>query len=102
MQRDSRAIIGFAVLSDHEGAPFRQPADLFRADDCNVLPEKVRPAILPVCQVLRETRVWPTRSEISRLNAPSLEPLQITNTLVRPNKARDSCSPKTAASCRHL
>jgi hypothetical protein len=36
------------------------------------------------------------------LNAPSLEPPNITNTLVRPNKARASCSPKTAASCRHV
>ena len=65
-------------------------------------PEKVRPAMAPVCQLVRETRVWPTRSEISWLNAPSLEPPNITNTLVRPNNARASCSPKTAASCRHV
>src|SRR5829696_1511429 len=65
-------------------------------------PEKVRPAMGPVCQLVRETLVWPTRSEISWLNAPSLEPPNITNTLVRPNKARASCSPNTAASCRQV
>ena len=37
-------------------------------------PENVRPAMAPVCQLVRETRVCPTRSEISWLNAPSLEP----------------------------
>jgi hypothetical protein len=28
-------------------------------------PEMVRPAMAPVCQLVRETRVWPTWSEIS-------------------------------------
>jgi hypothetical protein len=37
-------------------------------------PENVRPAMAPVCQLVRETRVCPTSSEISWLNAPSLEP----------------------------
>ena len=44
--------------------------------------------MVPVCQVLRETRFSPTRSEISWLNAPSSEPPNITNTLVSPNNAR--------------
>jgi hypothetical protein len=72
----------FAVLGDHQGAPFRQPAALFRADDRNVLPGE-RAAGDAAGLPGRETRVWPTRSEISWLNAPSLEPLKITNTLVR-------------------
>jgi hypothetical protein len=38
MQRDSRAMIGLPFSAITKAAPFRQPADLFREDDRNVLP----------------------------------------------------------------
>jgi hypothetical protein len=53
-------MIGLPFSAITKAAPFRQPADLFRADDRMSSPEKCGRQCWPVCQVLRETRVWPT------------------------------------------
>src|SRR3546814_6383282 len=63
-------------------------------------PEKLRPPPLapPVEWVTRPMRTVPSRSEISWLNATSLDPPNITSVLVRPSSARASCSPKMLVS----
>src|SRR5215207_7250433 len=88
MQRDSRAMIGLpfsAITKACRSSSWRISSGRMIAMSS---PENVRPAVAPACQFVREIRVWPARSEISWLKAPSLEPPNITNTLVRPNKAR--------------
>ena len=57
-------------------------------------PDTVRPPRRPVCQLDRATRTVPSRSEISRLNATSLDPPKTTRLFVRPIMVRASTSPK--------
>ena len=61
MQRDSRAMIGLPFSAITKAAPFRQPADRFRADDRNVLPRRSAAGNAGrSARVLRETWVCPT------------------------------------------
>jgi hypothetical protein len=81
---------------------FRQPADLFGADDRNVVSGEgaaghgaglpIRPGDPGLADQVGDLLV--ERAVFGATN--------ITNTLVRPNNARASCSPKTAPSCRHV
>jgi hypothetical protein len=91
-----------AVLSNHQSTPLPESADLFWADDRNVFPCEgagdhraglpAGPGDSGLADQVRDLLVEP----------PSLEPPNITSTLVRPNKARACCSPNTTASCRHV
>jgi hypothetical protein len=80
---------GFAVLGEYQRLPLLEPPDLFRAQDRKIVGRERAAAIAPVCQVRRVTRTRPTRSEISWLNAPSLDPPNSTKTSPRPPATRE-------------